>query len=182
MCCSWRMPKPPWETGRQTVSHATSAAPRSVSILGPCQKKSRMTVSSRRRTPAGIMKMDMKKVGMADSTALSRTRRPPRDKMRALQPPSLDSTFSITGCQSRLRSRRSARGKPRYRIGNLQTRVARIRKQPATSSGESPKPMNADFARFRRRPEKSENISIMVESICAAAHDPWMKNVVSSAY
>ena len=60
--------------------------------------------------------------------------------------------------------------------------VAKIWEQPPTSSSDNPNPTNVDLARSSRRPEKSEKVSIMVERVCAAAMDPWMKNVVSSAY
>ena len=42
--------------------------------------------------------------------------------------------------------------------------------------------MKDDLARFNCRPEKSEKMSIMIDKVCAAAQDLWMKNVVSSAY
>ena len=60
--------------------------------------------------------------------------------------------------------------------------VAKIIEHPASSSGDSLNPMKDDLARFNCRLEKSEKMSIMVDKVCAAAQDPWMKNVVSSTY
>ena len=60
--------------------------------------------------------------------------------------------------------------------------VANILEHPASSSGHSPNPMKDDFARFNCRPEKFEKMSIMVDKVCAAAQDPWIKDVVSSTY
>ena len=60
--------------------------------------------------------------------------------------------------------------------------VANILEHPARSFGDSPNPMKDDLAWFNCRLEKSEKMSIMVDQVCAAAQDPWMKNVVSSAY
>ena len=119
---------------------------------------------------------------MADNTTLSITSRLPCDNSRARHHPTHVSTFSSTSCESRVRSRRSARGTPRYRIGNSPIGVDRIREQPNISLVDSPKPIKDHFAQFSRRLEKSEKISIMAESVCAAAQDPWMKKVVSSAY
>ena len=60
--------------------------------------------------------------------------------------------------------------------------VAGIWEHPPISSVGNPNPTKVDLAWFSRRPEKSEKMSIMDESVCAAAIDPWMKNVVSSTY
>ena len=114
VCISCRTPKPPWSTGRHKVSHGTEAIPRDSSFWGPRQKKSLMLCSKRLRTPTGILKIDIKYIGMAARTALRSTRRPPPHKSRrARQPTRRDSTFSSTGCQSCVRSRRSSNGKPR---------------------------------------------------------------------
>ena len=113
VCISCRTPKPSWSTGQHTVSHGTEATPRDSSGRGPLQKKPLMIRSNRLRTPTGIQKMDIKYIGMAARTALRSTRRPPRDSRHARQPTRRVSTFSITGCQSCVLSRRSTSGKPR---------------------------------------------------------------------
>ena len=50
------------------------------------------------------------------------------------------------------------------------------------SSESKPMPTTEDLLLFRCRPEKSENMSNMVETWCAAIVDPRMKKLVSSAY
>ena len=60
--------------------------------------------------------------------------------------------------------------------------VAKVWAHPASSSTNKPNPTRVDLARFKQSPEKSEKISSMVERLCDAAVDPWMKKVVSSAY
>ena len=121
-------------------------------------------------------------MGIAARTDFSRTKRPPRERRHARQPPKRISTFSNTGCQSWIRRRRSTSGTPRYRIGRVPIGVSRIWEHPFSSAADKPKPTRVDLARFSLSPEKSENISIMIESVCAVSVDPWMKNVVSSAY
>ena len=112
VCCSWRTPRPPCSIGRHTVSQATRGTARVSSGRDPHQKNL-MSCSSLFRTPHGSRKIDIKHVGMVASTALSNTRCPPRDINRARHPPSSDSTFSSTGCQSEIRSRLSTSGTPR---------------------------------------------------------------------
>ena len=60
--------------------------------------------------------------------------------------------------------------------------VVKVWAQPASSSADKPNPTRVDLARFKQRPEKSEKMSNMVERVCDAAVDPWMKKVESSAY
>ena len=120
-------------------------------------------------------------MGIAAKTNFRRTKRPPRERRQARQPPKRVSTFSNTGCQSWIRRRRSTSGTPRYRIGREPIGVSRIWEHPLSSSADKPKPTRVDLARFRCSPEKSENMSIMIESVCAVSVDPWMINVVSSA-
>ena len=172
VCSRCRTPKPPWSTGRHKVSYETKAIPRDSSFGGPRQKKSLMLRSKRLRTPTSILKMDIKCIGMAARTALRSTRRPPRESKRAREPARRDSTFSITDCQSCVRSRRSTNGRPKYRIGRVPIGVANNREHPVSSSGDSPKPMKDDFSRLSLRPEKSEKMSIIVDKVWAAAHDP----------
>ena len=71
---------------------------------------------------------------------------------------------------------------PRYQIGRTLVGVARIWEQPPVSSADNPNLTKVDLARFSRRLEKSEKMSIMVENVSATTMDPWMKNMVSSAY
>ena len=59
--------------------------------------------------------------------------------------------------------------------------VAKVWANPSSSSADKPNPTRVDLARFKQRPEKSEKISNMVERVCDAVVDPWMKKVVSSA-
>ena len=84
VCISYRTPKPPWSTGRHKVSHGTKAIPRDSSFRGPRQKKSLMLRSKRLSTPTGILKMDIKYIGIAARTALRSTRRPPPAKASEL--------------------------------------------------------------------------------------------------
>ena len=121
-------------------------------------------------------------MGIAAKTAFNKIKRPPHDNRRARQPPKRISTFSNTGCQSWIRRQRSTSGTPRYRIEKTPIGVASIREQPLISSSDKPNLTNVDLARFSRRPEKSEKMSIMIDSVCAAVMDPWMKNVVSLTY
>ena len=97
-CWRWCMPSPPSAKGRHTELQATRAPP--LPRSAPRQKILRMALSMGRRTPAAIRKADMKYVGMAERTAFTRTRRPPRDNSFPRQPPRRFSTFSTTGCQS----------------------------------------------------------------------------------
>ena len=60
--------------------------------------------------------------------------------------------------------------------------VAKVWAQLASSSADKPNPTRVDLARFKQSPEKSEKMSNMVERVCDAAVDPWIKKVVSSAY
>ena len=60
VCSNCRTPKPPWSTGRHTISHATRATPWDSSGREPSQKKPLISCSSRLRTPTGILKMVMK--------------------------------------------------------------------------------------------------------------------------
>ena len=60
--------------------------------------------------------------------------------------------------------------------------VTKVWAQPASSSVDKPNPTSEDLAWFKQRPEKSEKISSMVERLCDAVVDAWMKKVVSSAY
>ena len=173
------MPSPPSAKGRHTELQATRAPP--LPRSAPRQKNLRMVLLRRRCTPAGIRKADMKYVGMAERTAFTRIRRPPRESSLPRQPPRRFSTFSTTGCQSWV-LRRSVNGRPKYRIGNVSIGVARISAQRRISSVASPNPTKDDLARFSWRPEKSANISIIWERVRAAVSKPWMKNVVSSAY
>ena len=135
-----------------------------------------------RRTPSGIRKMAIKYMGMAASTDCNNTIRPPGERSRACHPPRRALIFAIISCQSRARSFPSARGSPRYRIGSETTDVASIADTRSNSSKDNPMPTTDDFPLLSYRPEKSENISIMVDTWCAATVDPRKRKVVSSAY
>ena len=83
VCITCRTPKPPWSTRRHKVSHGTKAIPWDSSFRGPRQKKYLMLRSKRLRTQTGILKMDIKYIGMAARTALRSTRRPPPPRKQA---------------------------------------------------------------------------------------------------
>ena len=121
-------------------------------------------------------------MGIAAKTVFNRTRRVPCKRRRACQPLRRVSTFSITRCQSCIRSQRSTSGTPKYRIRRLAMGIAKVWAQPASSSVDKPNPTRVDLAQFKQRPEKSVKISSMVVRVCDAAVDPWIKKVVSSAY
>ena len=146
------------------MDHATSATPLVSGVLAPCHKNLRIVHSIRRRTPSGIRARAMKYVGIADKTDWSSTTCLPRDRSRACQPPNRASIFAVTGCQSASRIRPSVSGNPRYRMGREATGVDKIADTCASASGVKPIPTTADLAQFKRRPEKSENISIMEET------------------
>ena len=76
----------------------------------------------------------------------------------------------------------SVKGSPRYRMGNEVMGVDSTATTRANSSESKPMPTTEDLLLFSCRPEKSENMSNMVETWCAAIIDPRMKKVVSSAY
>ena len=90
--------------------------------------------------------------------------------------------LSIIGCQSRARSLPSAKESPRYRIRSETTGVASTVDTRSNSSKDNPMATTDDFPLLSCRPEKSENISTMVDTWCAATVDPRKKNAVSSAY
>ena len=182
MCLRCQIPSPPRDFERQTVLHATRATPLVSDGRVPCQKNRHMMLSIWRRTPSGIRKMAIKYMGMAASTDCNNTIRPPRERSRACHPPRRASIFAITGCQSRARSFPSARGSPRYLIGSETTGVASTAYTRSNSSKDNSMPTTDDFPLLSCRPEKSENISIMMDTWCAATVDPRQKNVMSSAY
>ena len=169
-CWRWWMPSPPSANGRHTELQATRAPPLPGSV--PRQKKLRMALSMRRRTPTGIRKADIKYIGMAERTAFTRIMRPPRDSSLPRQPPRRFSTFSTTGCQSLFLRWQSVNGRPKYRIGRVSISVANISAQRCSSSGASPNPTKEDLARFSWRLEKSASISIIWERVRAAVSDP----------
>ena len=107
---------------------------------------------------------------------------PPHNRRRARQPPKRVSTLLNSRCQSWSRSQRSTSGTPRYQSSRPPMGVANIWAQAPISSAGSLNLTKVDLTRFSQRPEKSEKMSIMVEKLCAATMDTWMKNVVSSAY
>ena len=96
-------------------------------------------------------------------------------------PPRQHSIASKTGCHSRIVIRPSTRGSPKYWIGKEPASVARMRAHRSLSSANIPNPMKVDLARLRLRPEKSENISRRAETFSAAATEPSIKKIVSSA-
>ena len=67
-------------------------------------------------------------------------------------------------------------------MGSEATGVASTFDTRANSSEDKPKPATENFPLFSCKPEKSKNISNMVETWCAAPIDPHKKNVVSSQY
>ena len=111
------MPSPPSANGQHTKLHATRAPPLAGFVLH--QKKLCMTPLRRRRTPAGIQKADIKYVEMAEKTAFTKTRRPPRDSNLPCHPPRRVSTFSTAGCQFWILRWRLVNGRPRYQIRSV---------------------------------------------------------------
>ena len=60
--------------------------------------------------------------------------------------------------------------------------VAKVWAQLASFSAYKPNLTRVDLAQFKQTPEKSEKMSNMVEGVCDATVDPYMKKVVSSVY
>ena len=121
-------------------------------------------------------------MGISESTDFKRTRRPPRDKSRARYPPKWRSIASKTSCHSCVVIRPSTRGSPKYRIGKEPSGVSRMWAHRSLSSTDIPNPMKVDLARLRLRPENFENISRRAETFSAAATEPSIKKIMSSAY
>ena len=67
-------------------------------------------------------------------------------------------------------------------MGSEATGVDNTEEIRANSSESKPMPTTDDLLLFSCKPEKSDNMSNMAETWCAATVDPRMKNVVSFAY
>ena len=87
VCRRFLTPRPPSVVGRHTVLHLTKACPLVPFVSAPRQKNRLMMASMQLQIPMGSLNTDMKYVGIAESTAFRRTRRPPRDRSRARHPP-----------------------------------------------------------------------------------------------
>ena len=87
VCRRFITPRPPFVVGRHTVLHLTKARPLVSFVSAPRQKKRLMMASMRLQIPMGGLNTDMKYVGIAESSAFRRMRRPPRDRSRARHPP-----------------------------------------------------------------------------------------------
>ena len=156
--------------------------PSGIPLSGSSLEESTHTQSKPIPNGTRAHRMDRKRVGMAERTALIRTKLPPRDSIQALHPSSRCSTFSITSYQSCFQTRPTDRGMPRYLMGRYSHSVARIAEHRAVSSSSIPKVTSVDLSQLRQRPKKSEKISSIANTFFAASEVPLSKNIVSSAY
>ena len=139
MCCISRIPMPPSRRGMHVVFQSTRATPRASPCRAPRQENWHILEVSLFRMVRGARRMKMKKVGMAERIALIRTKRPPRDSMRAFHP-----SLLITDCQSCIKIRPADSYMSRYLMGRDSRGVARIAERRAASSYGIPKVTSVD--------------------------------------
>ena len=76
VCHRFLTPRPPSVVGRHTILYLTKACPLVPFVSAPRQKNRLMMASMQLQIPMGSLNNDMKYVGIAESTAFRRTRRP----------------------------------------------------------------------------------------------------------